>query len=166
MSQAEHSAGDDRVILDAIAKWLARDVAPHALKMEQADTYPYEIVEQMKDLGLFGAVISPEWGGLGLSATTYAQIVTVISEEWMSLTGIFNAHLMMAKCEIPEHFRRQFFYIFVREFLLLVYTIIFEPFQLMTLPDLYRQLPEAWRKRKLIMANRRIDPILLRKLFH
>ncbi len=89
---------DDQIILDSIAKWLARDVAPHAMRMEHDDTYPTDMVAQMKDLGLFGAVIAPEWGGLGLSASLYARIVTMISEEWMSLTGIFNSHLMMAMC--------------------------------------------------------------------
>ena len=47
-------------------------------------------------MGLFGAVLDPQWGGLGLSASTYAKIVMQISTVWMSLTGIFNSHLMMA----------------------------------------------------------------------
>ena len=51
----------------------------------------------MKELGLFGALIHPDHGGLGLSATTYSKIVMMIAEEWMSLTGIFNSHLMMAQ---------------------------------------------------------------------
>ena len=50
----------------------------------------------MKELGLFGALIDPEYGGLGLTASTYSKIVMLISEEWMSLSGIFNSHLMMA----------------------------------------------------------------------
>jgi alkylation response protein AidB-like acyl-CoA dehydrogenase len=54
------------------------------------------MVEGMKKLGLFGATISPEYGGLGLPAGVYTQIVSRISEVWMSLTGIFNSHLMMA----------------------------------------------------------------------
>jgi len=91
-------SADDQLILDSIAKWLARDVEPHAMRMEHADEYPHAMVEQMKALGLFGAMISPEWGGLGLSAGTYARIVSMISETWMSLTGIFNSHLMLAKC--------------------------------------------------------------------
>jgi alkylation response protein AidB-like acyl-CoA dehydrogenase len=89
---------DDQVILDSIAKWLARDVAPHAMRMEHADEYPHRIVAQMCDLGLFGATVGAAWGGLGLSAVTYARIVTMVSEVWMSLTGIFNSHLMLAKC--------------------------------------------------------------------
>ena len=83
-------------ILDAIDRWLKREVEPHVMKLEHDDVWPAEMVEQMKELGLFGATISPEYGGLGLSAQLYARIVTRISEVWMSLTGIFNSHLMMA----------------------------------------------------------------------
>jgi alkylation response protein AidB-like acyl-CoA dehydrogenase len=52
-------------ILDAIEKWLARDVRPHVLKFDHADEYPHDMVEQMKALGLFGATIPQEYGGLG-----------------------------------------------------------------------------------------------------
>ena len=54
------------------------------------------MVDQMIDLGLFGATIAEQYGGLGLGASTYAKIVTTISEVWMSLTGIFNSHLIMS----------------------------------------------------------------------
>ena len=87
---------DERLILDAITKWLQNEVKPHVMQMEHDDIYPDALVEQMKEFGLFGATISPEYGGLGLSGSTYTKIVTAISEEWMSLTGIFNSHLMMA----------------------------------------------------------------------
>ena len=87
---------DDVIILDSIQKWLERDVAPYAMELEHSDTYPTEMVKQMNAMGLFGATVGQEWGGLGLSASTYAKVVTMISEVWMSLTGIFNSHLMMA----------------------------------------------------------------------
>jgi alkylation response protein AidB-like acyl-CoA dehydrogenase len=89
---------EDALILEAINKWLDRDVRPHVLRLEHADEYPAEMVEQMKELGLFGATIPAEYGGLGLSATTYARIVETIASVWMSLTGIFNSHLIMAAC--------------------------------------------------------------------
>src|SRR5438067_13433086 len=87
---------ESRQILDAIARWPKRDVQPKAAKLEHDDVWPQEMVEQMRSFGLFGATISPQYGGLGLSAELYARIVTRISEVWMSLTGIFNSHLMMA----------------------------------------------------------------------
>ncbi|WP_202913405.1 acyl-CoA dehydrogenase family protein [Acuticoccus sediminis] len=89
---------DDRLILEAVEKWLERDVRPNVLALDHADEYPEEMVEQMKELGLFGATIPEEYGGLGLSAETYARIVEKIAETWMSLSGIFNSHLIMAAC--------------------------------------------------------------------
>jgi alkylation response protein AidB-like acyl-CoA dehydrogenase len=87
---------DDAQILDAIDRWLKTKVAPVASRFEEADEYPAELVADMQELGLFGALIKEEYGGLGLSALTYTRIVSLISEEWMSLTGVFNTHLMMA----------------------------------------------------------------------
>ncbi|HEX6691643.1 MAG TPA: acyl-CoA dehydrogenase family protein [Burkholderiales bacterium] len=85
-----------RQLLDAIDRWLAREVAPRVMQLERDDVWPEQMVARMRELGLFGATISPEYGGLGLSAQLYARIVSRISEVWMSLTGIFNSHLMMA----------------------------------------------------------------------
>src|SRR5215472_18220016 len=90
------SDADERALLDSIDRWLEKKVAPIAAKYEQADEYPTELVEDMCEMGLFGALIEPQYGGLGLPAITYAKIVARISEEWMSLTGFFNSHLMMA----------------------------------------------------------------------
>ena len=90
------NAADERQMLDAISRWLERDVRPKVRSLEHDDIYPEEMVERMKELGLFGATIPQEYGGLGLPAGTYAKIVTTISEVWMSLTGIFNSHLIMA----------------------------------------------------------------------
>ena len=82
---APASPEEDAAILDAVGKWLERDVRPHVLALEHDDIYPAEMVEQMKALGLFGATIGTAYGGLGLSATTYARIVQRVSEVWMSL---------------------------------------------------------------------------------
>ncbi|WP_337188110.1 acyl-CoA dehydrogenase family protein [Phenylobacterium sp.] len=87
---------DDAAILGAIDKWIEKKVRPVAMDLEHADAWPADLVDDMIELGLFGALVAPEYGGLGLSAQTYAHIVARISEEWMSLTGIFNSHLMMA----------------------------------------------------------------------
>lgn len=87
---------DEAQILDAIDVWVEKEVRPIARRFDQADEYPHELVEQMKELGLFGATISTEYGGLGLSATTYAKIVQRIASVWMAPSGIFNSHLIMA----------------------------------------------------------------------
>jgi hypothetical protein len=90
------SEADEQALLDSIDRWLTKKVAPIAAKYEQADEYPTELVHDLCEMGLFGALIEPQYGGLGLPATTYSRIVARISEEWMSLTGFFNSHLMMA----------------------------------------------------------------------
>jgi alkylation response protein AidB-like acyl-CoA dehydrogenase len=90
------SADEEAQILDAIDAWVEKEVRPIARKFDHADEYPHDLVEQMRELGLFGATIGTEYGGLGLSATTYARIVTRISTAWMAPTGIFNSHLIMA----------------------------------------------------------------------
>lgn len=77
-----------------------------------------------------------------------------------------NHYLMMVKCELPVLFWRNFAYIFVRELLLFSYTMLFEPFQIFALIEFFRQLPEAVRKRKLIMRNVKAFPQELIKLFH
>ena len=87
---------EEALLLASIDRFLERDVTPYAHDLEHDDTYPEKIVEQMKALGLFGAIIKEEYGGLGLSTSTYAKIVERISKVWMSLTGIFNSHLIMA----------------------------------------------------------------------
>ena len=99
MTAAAHSysESDEQAILDTIARWVERDVKPQVAALEHDDIYPQAMVDQMRELGLFGATIAEEHGGLGLSASTYAKIVALISEEWMSLSGIFNSHLMMAR---------------------------------------------------------------------
>lgn len=86
----------ERLVLDSVDRFLDRHVRPHALKLEHDDIYPDEIVERMKELGLFGATIPEEYGGLGLRPSTYAKVIERIASVWMSLTGIINSHLIMA----------------------------------------------------------------------
>jgi len=88
----------EQQILATIDKWVDQELKPIAREFDQADQYPDELVEQMKELGLFGATIDEEYGGLGLSASTYAKIVSRICEVWMAPSGIFNSHLIMASC--------------------------------------------------------------------
>ena len=96
MSGVEMRTSEEAMILDSVDKFLERDVRPVARELEASDTYPRAIVDRMIELGLFGATISTEYGGLGLSATTYASIIERISAVWMSVSGIFNSHLIMA----------------------------------------------------------------------
>ena len=87
---------DQQQFVDAVETWVEKELRPVARKYDQADEYPHDIVEQMKELGLFGATIGEEYGGLGLSAWTYAQIVIKVASAWMAPSGIFNSHLIVA----------------------------------------------------------------------
>ena len=93
---------EERFILDTIDKFLEKDVKPFVREFESEDKYPKLIADKMAELGLFGATISPEYGGLGLSAVTYSKIVENVSAVWMSVSGIFNSHLIM--CAAVERF--------------------------------------------------------------
>ncbi|WP_298675184.1 acyl-CoA dehydrogenase family protein [uncultured Sphingomonas sp.] len=87
---------EEAALLATIDRWIEREVQPIVMKHDHDDIYPTELVEQMKELGLFGATIGQEYGGLGLPATTYANIVAKIASHWMALSGIINSHLIMA----------------------------------------------------------------------
>jgi len=91
------SAQDEAELLSAIDRWIEKSLTPAIVReFDHADRYPAHIVEEMKALGLFGATVGTEYGGLGLPASTYAKIVMRISSVWMAITGIFNSHLMLA----------------------------------------------------------------------
>ena len=96
MRNAPLHADEEQALFDTIDRWLDTKVRPVVRQHDHDDIYPAEIVEQMKELGLFGATIGQDYGGLGLPATTYAKIVMRISDVWMAITGIFNSHLIMA----------------------------------------------------------------------
>ena len=87
---------DEAALLDSIQKWLDKDVRPVVMHHDHGDIWPEAVVAQMTEMGLFGATIGEDYGGLGLPAQTYAKIVMLISSYWMALTGIFNSHLIMA----------------------------------------------------------------------
>lgn len=96
MTTPSNLAEDEALILDSVERFLEAEVRPVAHDLEARDEYPAEIVEQMKELGLFGCIIDPEYGGLGLSTSTYAKIIERIASVWMSISGIINSHLIMA----------------------------------------------------------------------
>ena len=88
----------ETLFLDSLDKFIEAEVKPHAHRLEIADEYPHEIVEKMKQMGLFGCIIDTEYGGFGLSTSTYAKIVERLATVWMSLSGIVNSHLIMSMC--------------------------------------------------------------------
>jgi alkylation response protein AidB-like acyl-CoA dehydrogenase len=89
-------ADEETALLDGIQRWIDKEVKPVVMHHDHNDIWPEELVRQMAEMGLFGATIGQEYGGLGLPAQTYAKIVMMISSHWMAITGIFNSHLIMA----------------------------------------------------------------------
>ena len=96
MKTPSNISDDEAMILDSVDRFLETEVRPVAQDLEAKDEYPAAIVEQMKEMGLFGCIIDPEYGGLGLSTTTYAKIIERMASVWMSVSGIINSHLIMS----------------------------------------------------------------------
>ncbi len=90
------SEAADQDILQTLRRFVEQEVIPTASDLEHRDEYPQALVDMMKQLGLFGATIPAEYGGLGLSFSTYARIIEELSRGWMSLSGVINSHLIMA----------------------------------------------------------------------
>ncbi|MEU0497449.1 acyl-CoA dehydrogenase family protein [Mycobacterium sp. NPDC006124] len=83
-------------IVAAVRDFVDRKVIPTAAQLEHADAYPQAIVDEMAEMGLFGLMIPPEYGGLGESLLTYALCVEELARGWMSVSGVVNTHFIVA----------------------------------------------------------------------
>jgi alkylation response protein AidB-like acyl-CoA dehydrogenase len=83
-------------IIVAVRQFVDREIIPNASDLERADAYPQAIVDQMKQMGLFGLMIPVEYGGLGESLLTYALCVEELARGWMSVSGVINTHFIVA----------------------------------------------------------------------
>ncbi|HEY0574972.1 MAG TPA: acyl-CoA dehydrogenase family protein [Pseudonocardia sp.] len=83
-------------ILSTVKSFVDKEIIPHAQALEHSDTYPQDIVDGMKEMGLFGLTIAEEYGGLGESLLTYALVVEQIARGWMSVSGVINTHFIVA----------------------------------------------------------------------
>jgi alkylation response protein AidB-like acyl-CoA dehydrogenase len=83
-------------ILSTVRTFVDKEIIPHATALEHDDTYPQDIVDGMKEMGLFGLTIPEEFGGLGESLLTYALVVEQIARGWMSVSGVINTHFIVA----------------------------------------------------------------------
>lgn len=83
-------------ILSTVRSFVDKEIIPHATALEHADAYPQDIVDGMKEMGLFGLMIPEEYGGLGESLLTYALVVEEIARGWMSVSGVINTHFIVA----------------------------------------------------------------------
>jgi len=85
---------EQRAIIEMVRQFVDEQVLPVAEKHDHEDSFPDEIVTQMKELGLFGVTIPEEYDGMGLDLTTYAMIVEELSRGWISVSGIVNTHFI------------------------------------------------------------------------
>src|SRR5215216_6072026 len=85
-----------REILSTVRSFVDKEILPHAQRLEHEDEYPQDIVDGMKEMGLFGLTIPEEYGGLGESLLTYALVVEEIARGWMSVSGVINTHFILA----------------------------------------------------------------------
>jgi alkylation response protein AidB-like acyl-CoA dehydrogenase len=85
---------EQRAITEMVRQFVDEQVIPIAEEHDHEDSFPEAVVEQMKELGLFGVTIPEEYGGMGLDLTTYAMIVEELSRGWISISGIVNTHFI------------------------------------------------------------------------
>ncbi len=87
---------DRQAVVDEVRRFVDREVIPVAHDLEKNDTYPLELIDKLKTLGIFSATIPEAYGGLGFDLLTYVQIIEQLSRGWMSLAGIVNTHILVA----------------------------------------------------------------------
>ena len=99
MARLQHTEGltdEQTELLKLVRKFVDEQIIPVAMELERKDEYPTQIVEGMKEMGIFGLMIPEEYGGLGESLLTYALCVEEIARGWMSVSGIINTHFIVA----------------------------------------------------------------------
>jgi alkylation response protein AidB-like acyl-CoA dehydrogenase len=85
---------EQKAILEMIRQFVDEQIIPQVEHYDSEDEFPAPIVDQMKELGLFGVTIPEEYGGMGLDLTTYAMIVEELSRGWISISGVVNTHFI------------------------------------------------------------------------
>ncbi|GLY67964.1 acyl-CoA dehydrogenase family protein [Amycolatopsis taiwanensis] len=96
LCQTEGLTEEQNDILKAVRTFVEEKILPVATELEHADEYPAEIVEELKELGVFGLMIPEEYDGLGESLLTYALCVEEVARGWMSVSGVINTHFIVA----------------------------------------------------------------------
>src|SRR4029078_8287949 len=92
--QYSEKTDEQKAILERAPQFVDEQIIPKAEHYDHEDEFPEPIVEQMKELGLFGTTIPEEYGGMGLDLTTYAMIVEERSPGWISISGVVNTHFI------------------------------------------------------------------------
>lgn len=96
LQQTDGLTEEQTELIALVRQFVDEQILPVATQLEHSDTYPTQIVEGMKEMGIFGLMIPEEYGGLGESLLTYALVVEEIARGWMSVSGIINTHFIVA----------------------------------------------------------------------
>ena len=96
LQQTDGLTEEQTELVKLVHEFVNEQIIPVAQELEHKDEYPTEIVEGMKEMGIFGLMIPEEYGGLGESLLTYALVVEEIARGWMSVSGIVNTHFIVA----------------------------------------------------------------------
>jgi alkylation response protein AidB-like acyl-CoA dehydrogenase len=88
---------EEQQIVDLVARWVDDEVRPVVNELEHGNTYPQKLIEQMKQMGVYGLVIPAPYGDFAVSARCYAQVTEEIARGWMSLAGAFGCHSVVSK---------------------------------------------------------------------
>ena len=94
MAAVIEKTDEQQAICEMVRQFADEQIIPNAEHYDHEDAFPEPIVEQMKELGLFGVTIPEEYGGMGLDLTTYAMIVEELSRGWISISGVINTHFI------------------------------------------------------------------------
>ena len=96
LARTEGLTPEQTAILEAVHTFVDQEILPVATALEHADEYPQDIVDGLREMGMFGLTIPEEYGGLGESLLTYTLAVEELSRGWMSVSGILNTHFIIA----------------------------------------------------------------------
>src|ERR1044071_7718372 len=88
---------EEQAVLDTVREFVDREVRPVARELDHTNTYPEALIEQMKQLGVFGLTIPEPWGEAPVSMPCYALVTAELARGWMSLAGAVGGHTVVAK---------------------------------------------------------------------
>ena len=88
---------EESAVVDLVREWVDREVRPAARDLEHDNAYPAKLIDQMKELGIFGLAIPEPWGEARVSAQCYSAVTEELARGWMSLAGAMGGHTVVAK---------------------------------------------------------------------
>ncbi len=90
-------SGEEQAIVEAVARWVDREVRPHAGRLEREQQYPSALIDQMKEMGVFGLAVPDRWSDSAVSTRCFAEVTAELARGWMSLAGAMGGHSVVAR---------------------------------------------------------------------